>query len=97
MTLQQALQAVPQNEPMQIVGGSKKPLRSSSLSHMAAGCCAAWCRGREVESVKHADIQQDDAAQRISLLIAKAAQYTNDYKQVSVKNQLVWFMQLLLH
>ncbi|KAA6425591.1 MAG: hypothetical protein FRX49_04488 [Trebouxia sp. A1-2] len=49
---------------------------------MTSGCCVAWCQGKQAKPQGHADLQQQPTAQRVALLIAKAAQYTDEYEQV---------------
>ncbi|DBA74364.1 TPA: hypothetical protein ACH3X1_011135 [Trebouxia sp. C0004] len=69
---------------MQRPDGSKRHTSTSNPLPpvMALGCCVAWCQGKQAEPQGHADLQQQPTAQRVAVLIAKAAQYTDEYEQV---------------
>ncbi len=101
-TLAQAVQiaAYAKQQLMQQLDGSQQHTSSSSPLHplMASGCCVAWCQGKQAKPQGHADLQQQPTAQRVALLIAKAAQYTDEYEQVTWQRQDVplWLLTSVL-
>ena len=90
-TLLQAIQiaAYAKQQLMQRLDGSQRHTSTSSPLHplMASGCCVAWCQGKQAKPQGHVDLQQQPTAQRVALLIAKAAQYTDEYEQVTWQRQ----------
>jgi len=100
-TLVQAVQiaAYAKQQLMQRLDGSQRHTSTSGSLHslMASGCCVAWCQGKQAKPQGHADLQQQPTAQRVALLIAKAAQYTDEYEQVTWQRQHLSLWLLMLH
>jgi len=83
-TLLQAVQIAAYAKQQQPDDSQRHTSTSSPLHPlMASGCCPAWCQGKQAKPQGHADLQQQPTTQRVALLIAKAAQYTDEYEQVT--------------
>ncbi len=99
-TLLQAVQ-IPAYAKQQQPDGSQRHTSTSSPLHslIASGCCVAWCQGKQAKPQGHADLQQQPTAQRVALLIAKAAQYTDEYEQVIWQRQdlYLWMTPVVLY
>lgn len=100
-TLLQAVQiaAYAKQQLMQRPDGSQRHTSTSSPLYplMASACCVAWCQGKQAKPPGHADLQQQLTAQRVALSIAKAAQYTDEYEQVTWQRQHLFLWLLMLH
>ena len=99
-TLLQAVQIAAYAKQQQ-PGGSQRHTSTSSPLHslIASGRCVAWCQGKQAKPQGHADLQQQPTAQRVALLIAKAAQYTDEYEQVIWQRQdlSLWMTPVVLY